>query len=70
VTDWVFATSRGTITLDVYTHLFDGTRHAGEIRRGMETSELAALLEFDASEQGGLVVDLRSGGRDNVRNSG
>jgi integrase len=59
-----------TITLDVYTHLFDDARHAGEIRRRMETGEFAALLESDGSAQEGLVVELRSGGRDNVRTSG
>jgi integrase len=37
-----------TITLDVYTHLFDDARHAGEIRQRMATSEFAALLEDDA----------------------
>jgi integrase len=62
--------ARITITLDAYTHLFDDARHAGEIRRQMETSEFAALLESDASAQEGLVVELRSGGRDNVRTSG
>jgi integrase len=62
--------ARFTITLDVYTHLFDDARHAGEIRRRMETSEFAALLESDGSAQEGLVVELRSGGRDNVRTSG
>ncbi|HEY2053152.1 MAG TPA: site-specific integrase [Solirubrobacterales bacterium] len=60
--------ARITITLDVYTHLFDDARHAGEIRQQMETSTFAALLEPDVSAQGGLVVDLRSGGRGDVRN--
>lgn len=62
--------ARITITLDVYTHLFDDARHAGEIRRRMETSEFAALLEPGASAESGFVVDLRSGGRNIVRNLG
>ncbi|HEX2095800.1 MAG TPA: site-specific integrase [Solirubrobacterales bacterium] len=33
-----------TITLDVYTHLFDDARHAREIRHRMATSGFAALL--------------------------
>jgi integrase len=33
-----------TITLDVYTHLFDDARHAREIRRRMADSSFAALL--------------------------
>lgn len=62
--------ARITITLDTYTHLFDDARHAGEIRRRMQTSEFAALLEPDASAPGGLVVDLRSCGRDDGRDLG
>jgi hypothetical protein len=48
--------ARITITLEFYTHLFDGARHAGEIRRQIETSELAALLESDGTAPGGLVA--------------
>lgn len=33
-----------TITLDVYTHLFDDARHTREIRRQMASSDFAALL--------------------------
>jgi integrase len=33
-----------TITLDVYTHLFDDARHAHEIRSQMAASDFAALL--------------------------
>lgn len=33
-----------TITLDVYTHLFDDARHAREIRQRMAGSSFAALL--------------------------
>jgi len=36
--------ARITITLDVYTHLFDDARHAREIRRRMAGSDFAALL--------------------------
>jgi integrase len=34
-----------TITLDVYTHLFDQARHAGEVRTKMAASAFAALIE-------------------------
>ena len=37
--------ARVTITLDVYTHLFDDARHADEIRSRMTTSVFAALLD-------------------------
>jgi integrase len=37
--------ARITITLDVYTHLFDDARHAREIRRRMAASEFASLLD-------------------------
>jgi integrase len=33
-----------TITLDVYTHLFDDARHSREIRQQMAASNFAALL--------------------------
>lgn len=33
-----------TITLDVYTHLFDDARHTHEIRQQMAASDFAALL--------------------------
>lgn len=36
-----------TITLGVYTHLFDDARHAREIRQQMATSDFAALLAPD-----------------------
>jgi integrase len=53
--------SRITVTLDVYTHLFDDARHAQEIRRRMASSEFASLL---AEERGGAfarVVRLSTG---------
>lgn len=41
--------ARITITLDVYTHLFDDARHTGEIRRRMAASQFASLLDADTS---------------------
>jgi integrase len=40
--------ARITITLDVYTHLFEDARHAQDIRGRMEASDFAALLSRDA----------------------
>jgi len=42
--------ARITITLDVYTHLFDDARHTDEIRRRMEASQFASLLDADTGE--------------------
>ena len=42
--------ARITITLDVYTHLFDDARHAREIRRRMEASQFASLLDADTGD--------------------
>jgi hypothetical protein len=42
--------ARITITLDVYTHLFDGARHTREIRRRMAASQFASLLDPDSGE--------------------
>jgi integrase len=39
--------ARITITLDVYTHLFDDARYACEIRRRMTASQFAGLLDLD-----------------------
>jgi integrase len=53
-----------TITLDVYTHLFDDARHAREIRYRMAASEFASLLEPDTRVQermGGRPPDRRPG---------
>lgn len=52
-----------TITLDVYTHLFDDARHAHEIRRQMASSDFASLLAGDHPETGGQIVRLRPEGR-------
>jgi integrase len=38
-----------TITLDIYTHLFDDARHTDEIRKRMETSQFASLLDAETS---------------------
>jgi hypothetical protein len=53
--------ARVTITLDVYTHLFDQARHADELRARMATSAFAELLDGDRarSDAGGSVVALR-----------
>lgn len=49
--------ARITITLDIYTHLFDDARHAREIRRRMAASDFAALLAPD--QAGALISALR-----------
>jgi integrase len=49
-----------TITLDVYTHLFDDARHAREIRRRMAVSRFASLLELDREHPSGTVVPLHA----------
>jgi integrase len=46
-----------TITLDVYTHLFDDARHAQEIRKRMAASQFASLLDLDRS---GAVIPFRA----------
>jgi integrase len=50
--------ARITITLDIYTHLFEDARHAGEIRARMAASSFAGLLEA-ATEPRANVVPLR-----------
>lgn len=47
-----------TITLDVYTHLFDDGRHAREIRTRMASSDFAALIAGRRSEPKEVVVPL------------
>ncbi len=42
--------ARITITLDVYTHLFDNARHAREIRRQMAASQFVSLLDDATGE--------------------
>jgi len=48
-----------TITLNVYTHLFDDARHAREIRERMAASPFAALLEPADAVSFGSVRALR-----------
>lgn len=45
-----------TITLDVYTHLFDQARHAGEVRAKMAASAFAALIEPARAQAGGADI--------------
>jgi integrase len=52
--------ARITITLDVYTHLFDDARHAGEIRRRMGASPFAGLLDHEHSHTEATVVAIRT----------
>jgi integrase len=49
-----------TITLDVYTHLFDDARHAREIRRRMAASKFADLLHPRVAISGATVNSLAS----------
>lgn len=49
--------ARITITLDIYTHLFDNARHAEEVRKRMSASAFAGLLEIDSGEA--MVLPLR-----------
>jgi integrase len=48
-----------TITLDVYTHLFDDARHTREIRRQMATSGFAALLSRSSQVAAVLALPQR-----------
>lgn len=50
--------ARITVTLDVYTHLFDDARHAREIRQRMAASQFASLLDGDISETSVSVLPL------------
>jgi integrase len=49
-----------TITLDVYTHLFDNARHGREIRQRMATSQFASLLDLDFDRPSDAVIPLRT----------
>jgi len=48
-----------TITLDIYTHLFEDARHAHDIRARMAASPFAGLLEPTAAAPGATVLQLR-----------
>jgi integrase len=50
--------ARVTVTLDVYTHLFDDARHASEIRALMTASPFAALLDDTTIVAGATVLQL------------
>jgi integrase len=47
-----------TITLNVYTHLFDDARHAHEIRERMAASQFASLLDLEL-ERSAAVIPFR-----------
>jgi integrase len=49
-----------TVTLDVYTHLFDDARHGREIRQRMAESQFASLLDFNLDRPYGTVIPLKS----------
>jgi integrase len=51
--------ARITITLDVYTHLFEDARHARDIRTRMAASPFAHLLEPKTATPGVTVVEIR-----------
>lgn len=49
-----------TITLDVYTHLFDDARHTREIRQRMAVSNFASLLDPNFDRPSDTVIPLRA----------
>jgi integrase len=51
--------ARITITLDIYTHLFDDARHARDIRTRMAASPFAGLLEATTAAPSATVLKLR-----------
>jgi integrase len=55
--------ARVTITLDVYTHLFDEARHAAEVRDQMAQSAFARLLAAASSASEGARLVALPGGR-------
>ena len=55
--------ARATITLDVYTHLFDEARHADEIRNQMAQSAFARLLAGASSTSDEARLVALPGGR-------
>jgi integrase len=48
-----------TITLDIYTHLFEDARHAQDIRTRIAASPFAGLLEPTTAAPGATVLKLR-----------
>jgi integrase len=55
----VLGHARITITLDIYTHLFEDARHASDIRTRMAASPFAGLLEPTTPAPGAKVLKLR-----------
>jgi integrase len=51
--------ARITITLDIYTHLFEDARHARDIRARMAASPFANLLNPTTHPSNGKVIPLR-----------
>jgi len=51
--------ARITITLDIYTHLFEVERHARDIRIRMAASPFAELLDRRTARPGATVLQLR-----------
>ena len=51
--------ARITITLDVYTHLFEDARHGHDICTRMAVSPFAGLLEPTTPAPGASVLKLR-----------
>ena len=51
--------ARITITLDIYTHLFEDARHARGIRTRMAASPFAGLLEPTTAAPGATALKLR-----------
>jgi integrase len=51
--------ARITITLDVYTHLFEDARHTRDIRAGMAASPFVGLLEPRTTSADARVLKLR-----------
>jgi hypothetical protein len=51
--------ARITITLDIYTHLFEDARHTQDIRTRMAASPFAGLSEPTTAAPGATVLQLR-----------
>src|SRR5829696_3233738 len=51
--------ARITITLDIYTHLFEDARHARDIRTRLAASPFARLLEPKTATPGATVLEIR-----------
>jgi site-specific recombinase XerD len=51
--------SRITVTLDIYTHLFEDARHAQDIRTRMAASPFVRLLEPKTATPGATVLQIQ-----------